>query len=158
MTDCQSGQAPSAAWALFLICPDPAGGDSVLEETNQGLPGWSSGQDCALEAGSPDSIPGQGIRSHMPQLKSSHAAAKDPTCYNEDLAQPDRKKPRKTQHRSRDPCLHSDLSLAASSLSQAGWAPGEPACDPSAPRDPDSGADLSGPGPVCQADAGGGSP
>ncbi|TEA28647.1 hypothetical protein DBR06_SOUSAS16810003, partial [Sousa chinensis] len=56
----------------------------------------------APNAGGPGSIPGQGTRSHMPQLRdympqlssyaatksshattnSSHAAAKDPTCHN----------------------------------------------------------------------------
>ena len=33
-------------------------------------------------AGSPGSIPGQGSRSHMPKLKSSHATTKDPACSN----------------------------------------------------------------------------
>ena len=32
-------------------------------------------------AGGPDPIPGQGIRSHMPQL-SLHASVKGPTCHN----------------------------------------------------------------------------
>ena len=32
---------------------------------------------CTLNAGDPGSIPGQGTRSHMPQLKSLHAASKD---------------------------------------------------------------------------------
>ena len=38
----------------------------------------------APNAGDPDSIPGQGIRSHMPQLKIPHAARKikDPRCCN----------------------------------------------------------------------------
>ena len=30
----------------------------------------------------PCSIPDQGTRSHMPQLKIPHAATKDPTCHN----------------------------------------------------------------------------
>ncbi|TEA37056.1 hypothetical protein DBR06_SOUSAS210217, partial [Sousa chinensis] len=40
-------------------------------------------------AGGPSSIPGQGTRSHMlqlrvhiPQLKIPHATPKDPTCHN----------------------------------------------------------------------------
>ena len=43
----------------------------------------------APNAGSPGSIPGQGTRSHMPQLrvhmpqlKVPHAATKDPECHN----------------------------------------------------------------------------
>ena len=46
---------------------------------------------CAPNAGSLGSIPGQGTRSHMPQLrvhmpqlKIPHAATKDPACRNED--------------------------------------------------------------------------
>ena len=31
---------------------------------------------CALNAGGPGSIPGQGTRSHMPQLKIPHTATK----------------------------------------------------------------------------------
>ena len=37
-------------------------------------------------AGGLGSIPGQGTRSHMPQLKSLHATTKDPTCLNKDPA------------------------------------------------------------------------
>ena len=35
----------------------------------KGLPWWSSGQDCAPNVGGPGSIPGQGTRPHMPQLR-----------------------------------------------------------------------------------------
>ena len=38
----------------------------------------------APNAGGLDLIPGQRTRSHMPQLKSSHATAKDPAHGNED--------------------------------------------------------------------------
>ncbi|TEA25092.1 hypothetical protein DBR06_SOUSAS6010076, partial [Sousa chinensis] len=33
-------------------------------------------------AGGPGSIPGQGTRSRMPQLRVLHAATKDPACRN----------------------------------------------------------------------------
>ena len=36
------------------------------------------------------SPPGQGTRFHMPQLKGSHDAAKDPTCRNWDSSQPNK--------------------------------------------------------------------
>ena len=38
----------------------------------------------ACMAGDPGSIPGQGTRSHMPQLKIPHAVMKieDPACFN----------------------------------------------------------------------------
>ena len=41
-------------------------------------------------AGEPGSIPGQETRSHVPQLKITHAAMKtdNSTCRNKDLAQP----------------------------------------------------------------------
>ena len=38
----------------------------------------------APDAGGPGSIPGQGTRSHMPQLRSPHATTKDPVCRSED--------------------------------------------------------------------------
>ena len=43
-------------------------------------------------AGGPGSIPGQGTRSHMLQLKIWHAAMKieDPKCYNYDSAEPNK--------------------------------------------------------------------
>ena len=34
--------------------------------------------------GAPDSVPGQGTRSHMPQLKNPHAATKELLHHNED--------------------------------------------------------------------------
>ena len=39
---------------------------------------------CNPNAGGPNSIPGQGTRSHMPQLKSLHVAAEEPEYHNED--------------------------------------------------------------------------
>ncbi|TEA36102.1 hypothetical protein DBR06_SOUSAS11510009, partial [Sousa chinensis] len=36
----------------------------------------------APNAGGKGLIPGQGTRSHIPQLKILHAASKDPTCRN----------------------------------------------------------------------------
>ena len=46
---------------------------------------------CAPNAGDPGSIPGQGTRSHMlqlrvcmPQLKTPYAETKDSICHNED--------------------------------------------------------------------------
>ena len=38
----------------------------------------------APNAGGTGSIPGRGTRSHMMQLKGSHAPTKDPACHNED--------------------------------------------------------------------------
>ena len=43
---------------------------------------WSSGKDCTPTAGGLGSISGQGVRSHMLQLKILHVVAKDPTCHN----------------------------------------------------------------------------
>ncbi|TEA30223.1 hypothetical protein DBR06_SOUSAS17410018, partial [Sousa chinensis] len=38
---------------------------------------------CAPNAGGSGSIPGQGMRSHMPQLKTPHGTTKkNPTCCN----------------------------------------------------------------------------
>ena len=42
-----------------------------------------------LNAGGPGSIPGQGTRSHMPQL-SLLTTAKYPMCHNQDLAHPNK--------------------------------------------------------------------
>ena len=39
---------------------------------------------CAPNARGLGSIPGQGTRFHMPQLKSLHAATEDQTCHSED--------------------------------------------------------------------------
>ena len=39
---------------------------------------------CTPNAGGLNSIPGQGTRSYMPQLKSLHVAAKEPEYHNED--------------------------------------------------------------------------
>ena len=41
-------------------------------------------------AGSPGCIPGQGTRSHMPQLKDPACREEDPARGNEDPAQPDK--------------------------------------------------------------------
>ena len=55
------------------------------------MKGFPGGQDCAPNAGSACSIPGQGARPHMPQLrvcllqlKIPHATVKteDPECHN----------------------------------------------------------------------------
>ncbi|TEA33197.1 hypothetical protein DBR06_SOUSAS8010046, partial [Sousa chinensis] len=35
---------------------------------------------CAPNARGPGSIPGQGTRTHMPQLKILHAATEEPIC------------------------------------------------------------------------------
>ena len=40
----------------------------------------------APHAGGTGSIPAQGPRSHMPQLKSPHAATQDASCHDEDTA------------------------------------------------------------------------
>ncbi|TEA33728.1 hypothetical protein DBR06_SOUSAS12810084, partial [Sousa chinensis] len=40
----------------------------------------------APNAGGPGSIPGQGTRSHMPQLRVCMPRQKDHTCHNEDPA------------------------------------------------------------------------
>ena len=47
---------------------------------------------CALSAGGPGLIPGQGTRSHMPQLKILNVAAKigDGMCHNQGPAQPNK--------------------------------------------------------------------
>ena len=39
---------------------------------------------CALSAGGPGLIPGQGARSHVLQLRVHMLQLKDPTCGNED--------------------------------------------------------------------------
>ena len=51
-------------------------------------------------AGGPGSIPGQGTRSRMPQVKILHATTKNPACHNQDPAQPNQsilKKKKKKQ-------------------------------------------------------------
>ena len=48
---------------------------------------------CAPSAGDPGSIPGQGTRSRMPQLKIMHAATKHPACRNERSHMPQLKIP-----------------------------------------------------------------
>ena len=59
---------------------------------------------CAPNAGDPGSIPGQGTRSHMPQLRvhkqqlkipCAATKIKDPVYFNKDLVQP---KKVKSQH------------------------------------------------------------
>ena len=46
------------------------------------FPGGPVAKTHAAHAGDPDSVPGQGTRSHRPQLK------KDSACHSKDLAQP----------------------------------------------------------------------
>ena len=46
----------------------------------KGLPWWSSGQDCAPNVGGPGSIPGQGTRPHMPQLRVCMPQLKIPSA------------------------------------------------------------------------------
>ena len=45
---------------------------------------------CTPNVGRPGPIPGQGTKSHVPQL-SSPATTQDPTCWNRDLSQPPEK-------------------------------------------------------------------
>ena len=45
---------------------------------------------CTPDAGAPGSIPGQGTRSRMPQLKIPHTTTKDPTYCNKDPSQPNK--------------------------------------------------------------------
>ena len=63
------------------------------------MKGFPGGQDCASNAGGASSIPGQGTRPHMPQLrvclwqlKIPRATAKteDPECHNQDPSQPNK--------------------------------------------------------------------
>ena len=42
---------------------------------------------CIPSARGPGSIPGQGTRFHMPQLRAHMPQLKDPACHNEDLVQ-----------------------------------------------------------------------
>ena len=66
---------------IELAYPEPPG--KITSKPSQGTSRWSSGRLCASNAGCPGSIPGQGTRSHKPQLrvrmsrlKSLHAATK----------------------------------------------------------------------------------
>ena len=52
------------------------GENSVAKQSGLGLLWWSSGQDCAHNAGAPGSTPGQRAASHTPQQRAHMAATK----------------------------------------------------------------------------------
>ena len=57
--------------------------------SKQGFPGGSMAK-TELPRQRPGSSPGQGTRSHLPQLTVCMPQQKDPTCCNEDPAQPNK--------------------------------------------------------------------
>ena len=60
-----------------LFCEQTQISKLMLKDRRRGLPWWCSDQGGpGPNAGGPGSIPGQGTRSHMLQLKSLHAATK----------------------------------------------------------------------------------
>ena len=77
---------------LFLLSPT---WQTRKLSSKKGIPGTSLVTQwlrlCAPNAGGPDSLPGQGTRSHMhAATKSSNATTKDPACRNQDLVQPNK--------------------------------------------------------------------
>ena len=77
---------------------EPFLGFSRMLEAYKGLRTTSAGtslavqwqRPCVPNAGDTGSIPGQGARYHMLQLRLSGATEKDPVCCNEDLVQPNK--------------------------------------------------------------------
>ena len=69
------GAGPSDTWirTLECVCGVAGGGGVVVRETSL-VAQWL--RPCAPNAGEPGSIPGQGTRSHMLQLKILYVAAK----------------------------------------------------------------------------------
>ena len=55
--------------------------DLMLRNHGRDFPGGPVAKILHLNAWGLGSIPGQGTKSHMPQLESSHATTKDPSCH-----------------------------------------------------------------------------